>query len=127
MKIVLLSVLIYSFGFSISSAHVGINYPVGDEEFKSDSMITIQWYIAIDHGDCSWSIYFSYDNGYSWSRVAENLSKSQLEYDWIIPQIETSSGRIKIIQDNYIGINYETESGQFYDITHSNRNSIRSD
>jgi len=113
MKIILLLIALNFASFSTSSAHVGLNYPIGDEEFKAGTTINIRWYIAIDHGECSWNIYFSPDNGYSWTTVAENLSKSQLEYLWTIPEVSTASAKIKIIQNNYIGIKYETESGNF--------------
>jgi hypothetical protein len=103
---------LYCFSSSVSYAHVGLNYPTGNENFKSGTNIKIQWYIAVDHGECTWNVYFSND-GSNWIVIAENLNKSQLESDWTIPEVTTTFARIKVIQNNFIGIKYEAISGSF--------------
>ena len=113
MKSFILFILIYLCSFSFARAHVGISYPTGNEEFQSGGVITIKWYEAIEHGDCNWDLYFSSDNGYSWSEISIDISKSQLEYEWTIPDIMTGYGKIRVIQDNSTYTDYSAESRAF--------------
>ncbi len=126
MKSSIIYIIIFLLNLSVSFGHVGINYPIENSEFTSGSSVIIQWYIAIDHGDCDWDIYFSTDNGNSWSIIEENLHKSQLTYAWTVPNIQTTLGKIKVVQDNSLAADYDAVSGRFSislgttDIIHEN-------
>ena len=115
MRITFYTIFSLAFLASASSAvgHVLLKYPSGDETFSTGDTIKIEWQVAIDHGDCNWDLYFSTDGGSSWSEIAIDLSKSNFSYEWIIPGNATSSGKIKVVQDNVIGSNYESESRNF--------------
>ena len=95
------------------SAHVVLDYPVGGENFMVGNVVTIQWHVAIYHGPCDWDLYFSSNGGVSWEPIVENLPEAQLTYDWTIPNIPTGSGRVRVIQDNATGADYDYASGNF--------------
>ena len=98
---------------SLTFGHVGIDYPKGGESFEAGDLINIQWHIDIDHGDCDWDLLFSSDGGNTWSSIANNLSKGQLEYEWTITAKATNQGKVKVVQDNQIGADYDAVSGDF--------------
>src|SRR3972149_1777250 len=123
MRITFYTIFSIAFLASASSAvgHVLLKYPSGDETFSTGDTIKIEWQVAIDHGDCDWDLYFSTDGGSSWSEIAIDLSKSNFSYEWIIPGNATSSGKIKVVQDNVIGSNYGSSSRNFtIHVFHSN-------
>jgi len=113
MKSFLIFILIYFCNLSFTPAHVELNYPTGNENFYSGDIINIRWYPSIEHGDCNWDLYFSSDNGNTWSEISINLYQSQLEYEWRVPDITTGYGKIKVIQDNSNYTDYPAESGSF--------------
>jgi hypothetical protein len=94
-------------------AHVGLVYPVGGENFNSGDQVTIQWQIIIDHGPCDWDLYFSDDGGNTWQEIAMNLPKSNLTYQWTVPNLSISTGRVRVDQDNVTGTDYSDQSGNF--------------
>ena len=95
------------------SAHVILDYPEGGENFHMGDVVQIQWQVAIYHGPADWDLYFSSNGGVTWEPIAINLPESQLTYDWTVPNIETDSGRVKVIQDNEVGADYEDSSDDF--------------
>jgi hypothetical protein len=95
------------------SAHVILDYPEGGENFHMGEVVQIQWQVAIYHGPADWDLYFSSNGGVTWEPIAINLPETQLTYDWTVPNIETNSGRVKVIQDNNVGADYEDSSGDF--------------
>ena len=113
MKYTLLTLLLtFVINFCVY-AHVGLDFPQGGETFEANSTITIQWHIIIDHGPCNWDLYFSSDGGSTWSSVALDLPKEQLTSDWLVPQIATQQGEIRVVQDNQNGSPYDDYSGVF--------------
>ncbi len=105
--------ILLAFSTNNSFAHVGLDYPTGGENFTSGSTVTIEWHIEIDHGSCNWDLYFSSNGGTSWEEIVTDLPKTQLTYDWIVPNVSTSSGEVKVVQDNLSGTDYEEASGDF--------------
>jgi hypothetical protein len=95
------------------SAHVILDYPEGGENFHMGEVVQIQWQMVIYHGASDWDLYFSSNGGVTWEPIAINLPETQLTYDWTVPNIETNSGRVKVIQDNNVGRDYEDSSGDF--------------
>lgn len=112
MRIQSIFIIIYLFTKQVTFGHVGLIYPTGGETFIPNETITIQWEELISHGDNNWDLYFSTDGGNTWLTITTDLSKSILEYEWSVPEYETTTGRIKVIQDN-IGSDYEASSGDF--------------
>jgi len=99
--------------FSEVHAHAELIYPVGGETFRPGDMITIKWKKLIDHGDNNWDLFFSSDGGQNWIEITLDIEETVLEYNWQIPFKETTSGRIKVVQDNASDADYNSESGKF--------------
>ncbi len=98
-------------GAAISHAHVALVYPTGGESFTAGDNVDIQWMIEIDHGDCDWDLYFSTDNGATWTTIVENLPKANLDYNWTVPNSPTTQGIVRVVQDNYSQPIYDSWSG----------------
>ncbi len=115
MKSIKIMVLAFFASFALSSlagAHVALDNPVGGETFTEGEIVDVQWHIVIPHDLQNWDLYFSQDGGSSWEVIEMNLPPSQLDYQWTVPGIETTLGRIKIYMDNS-GTDYQDESGDF--------------
>ncbi len=88
-------------------AHVRLLAPVDGVTSIIGGTVTISWQIVQDHGDCTWDLYFSSDGGSTWNEVQVDMEKSQLSLNWTVPDIATTNAKIKIIQDNATGTDYE--------------------
>ena len=106
-------VLVVVASFAVASAHVGLDYPSGGESFMVGQVVTVRWHIIIDHGDCVWDLFYSSDGGSNWQQVVVGIAKSQLQYNWTVPDPATNAGRIRIVQNNTSGMDYEDTSGAF--------------
>ena len=126
MKTFLFCITIYIWNSSSILGHVGLSYPSGNEEFHSGDIIELKWFIAIDHGPCDWDLYFSPDNGGTWSEISLDIPKSQLTYDWTVPNITTGFGKIRVVQDNSTGTDYSAECRSFT-IINNNTTDVTSD
>lgn len=99
---------------SMAHAHVGINYPNGGETFQVGTYLDIQWYPSIDHGPCTWEIYFSADSGHTWNTIAVDIAKEIQNYNWLLPDsVLTYYGQIRVVQNNLSGQDYSAVSGPF--------------
>ena len=108
----ILIALTLSFTIKDVRAHVILNTASINETFVAGETVTISWNIAIPHEQENWDLYYSIDGGINWEVIAADLPVSQLEYEWIVPDTETSHGRIKIVMDN-TGQDYEDISSEF--------------
>lgn len=99
--------------FSKVHAHAELIYPVGGEIFRPGDMITIKWKTLIDHGNSNWDLFYSSDGGKNWVEITLDIEEGVLEYNWQIPFKETTSAKIKVVQDNNSDADYESESGKF--------------
>lgn len=109
----ILIIIFSSILFINALAHVGLDYPVGGENFQAGEVVEIRWHIVIYHGACDWDLLFSNDGGSNWQPIISNLQESQLSYNWTVPNIETDSGQVKVVQDNATGMDYSDASGNF--------------
>ena len=112
MKIKLFTILFLTVLSFTAFAHVDLEYPKGNETFSSGETITIKWKIAIAHNTNNWDIYFSSDNGQNWETIKEDINVNNLSYVWTLPQIKTSTAKIRVVQDNQ-GTNYDSTSDAF--------------
>ena len=64
------------------------------------------------HNTQNWELYFSPDGGDTWSEISKNIGVSDREYKWVVPEVETAKGRIRVVQNN-VGENYEDISPNF--------------
>lgn len=92
--------------------HVTLDYPVGGESFEAGEVVTVDWHEDIPHNQIDWDLYFSPDNGNNWEALQLSIPVSITYYDWTVPEMNTSQGLIKIVQDNE-GMDYDDVSFSF--------------
>lgn len=113
-KILLLTTLLLFAILTINvSAHITLNYPDGGENFQMGDVVKIQWRVSVNHGPANLDLFFSSNGGITWEAIVLNLADTLETYDWTVPNIETDSGRVKVIQDNHMGTDYDSRSGDF--------------
>lgn len=95
------------------SAHVQLDNPKGGENFVPGQPVNIEWTNSIDHGPSNWDLYFSENGGDTWDTIRTDMPKDMLSIIWITPEIFTNSAKIKIVQDNDDGYDYEDSSEIF--------------
>lgn len=93
-------------------AHVGLDAPVGGEHFMPGDNVVIKWHVQIQHPQENWDLYFSQDGGLTWQELGLNLPVSQTSFNWTVPDVNTTVGKIRIVMDNS-GPDYEAVSGNF--------------
>ena len=108
-----LTLLILLFTISFSHAHVRIDSPKGGETFAPSTIITIKWTETQDHGENDFDLYYSLDGGEVWKEIALDIEDASSEYTWEVPFAETSNAKIKIVQDNSSGTDYDDISQNF--------------
>jgi len=95
-----------------SKAHVSLIYPVGGENFYPGDTVTIVWQELVHHNTLDWDLYFSRDGGSTWESIQTDILYDSLRYRWIVPEVLTTQGKIKIVQDNS-DVDYEDTSDNF--------------
>ncbi len=103
-----LMMIIFLFNYN-AFAHVELTYPEGGETFYSGDTITITWVEVQAHDVQNWELYYSSDGAETWQVISNNIEASLRAYDWIIPEEETTIGRIRVVQNN-TEIDYEDVS-----------------
>jgi hypothetical protein len=93
-------------------AHVELNYPEGGETYHPGDIITTTWTETIKHNTQDWDLFYSVDGGDSWIILKEGLALEARSYQWLIPDVPTTTAKIKVIQDNEGG-DYERASQNF--------------
>lgn len=111
MRLLFFMVLLVLFAGKVN-AHVRLDNPVGGEVYFSGDIVAITWSIQVAHTQLNWDLYFSTDNGATWEVVVEDLSIGRLQYNWTVPNVETTGGMIRIVQDNE-GQDYDDIGGPF--------------
>jgi subtilisin family serine protease len=86
---------------------VTLKSPVGGEKLTVGNLIRITWDAADDKGLQSQRVEFSSDNGSSYNTIA-TLDANARFFDWKIPSIPTTNGRIRI--SVYDGVNLPSSS-----------------
>jgi len=98
-KLLLSNILFFLLCNSIIG-HVLLNYPEGNEVFIAGEEITIEWEVLVYHGPGSFELFYSDNGGLEWKKIVDGIDNSILAYNWIIPNIETTNAKIKVIQVN---------------------------
>ena len=81
-------------------AHVTLLEPTGGETLEGGSDFTIKWDVDEEVApDENWDIRFSRDNGQNFEVVTTNLPFTAREFNWSVPNINTTLGRIEVIED----------------------------
>lgn len=108
----LLSIILFFLLFNSIIGHVLLTYPAGNEVFIAGEEITIEWEVLVNHGPGSFELLYSDNGGVDWKVISDGIDNSILIYNWIIPNIETTNAKIKVIQVN-AGTNYEHYTNDF--------------
>ncbi len=106
----LLLVVISVFLSSIVQGQVQLLNPQGGEIFNSGEFVNIKWQIEISHEQENWDLFVTYDNGAVWEELALNLDVAQENFNWLVPDFESTEVIIRIVQDN-VDVDYEDQSG----------------
>ncbi|MCB9290731.1 MAG: multicopper oxidase domain-containing protein [Lewinellaceae bacterium] len=92
--------------------HVQLIRPQGGETFTVGEEVLVEWSVVIPHNTQNWILLFSPDGGQNWETIQADISPGVLTYNWTVPDVITSQGRIQVIQDN-VGSDYNDVSGDF--------------
>lgn len=103
-----------AFWENITLAHVELTQPAGGEVLNGNSDFTIQW--TIDESVApneNWDIRFSPNNGLNWKIIATNLKSTTRQFNWRVPNINTTQAIIEVIEDRPSGADDGVRSGRF--------------
>ena len=99
-----LSTLVYCLGvITAVNAHVAMVYPKGGEMVQAGGVLDIRWEIIIEHETLNWDLYFTLDDGASWFTIKEDIAVKSLGYSWEVPNINSKTVKIRVVQDNQLG------------------------
>ncbi len=102
------------FSITTSFGHVTLLEPQTGDVLEGDSDFTITWEVDETVApDENWDIRFSRDDGDNWDTVTANLRSTVREFDWKVPNVNTTTGRIEVIQDFPDGEDEGARSGSF--------------
>lgn len=110
-RAIVLILLIFNL-LKTTEAHPDLVYPVKSETFQVGETITIEWRDAIVHQTIDYHLYYSLDDGDTWSIIAEDIPNDTYTMEWVIPEANTDVARIRILQDN-VNQDYEFISVKF--------------
>lgn len=79
--------------FRITDFNLEITSPVANEEVDINSTKKIQWN---SQNINNVNIFYSSNNGNSWSTIASNIQANLGEYNWTVPNTATNQAKIKI-------------------------------
>ncbi|MDA0195736.1 MAG: T9SS type A sorting domain-containing protein [Bacteroidetes bacterium] len=105
--IILLSIVTVN----ISNGHVKLTSVLDGKFFRPGYLVTITWEIEQNHEQLGWDLNFSSNKGVSYNKIA-SLELGVLEYEWLVPDMETDGAVIQIVQDN-VEQDYSDFSGYF--------------
>ncbi len=95
----------------LARAHVTLVSPLGGEDVAGGSEFTIVW-DADDH-NCVYNLYFSPDSGKTWSAIALGIEQGVRAYKWTVPETDTPTAIVRILQDNVSGTDLDDRSPAF--------------
>ena len=95
-------------------AHVTILQPNSGDVIDGGVEFPVKWEIDEDVApDTNWDIRFSRDGGDNWEVVTTNLESTIREFNWLVPNINTTDGRMEVIEDRATGEDDGGRTGTF--------------
>ncbi len=98
--------LLIMVGLSLSSQYVTVSYPNGGETLFVGQTINLTWNASGNYS----KIQFSSDAGLTWNTVADSVNNLG-HYLFVVPNIVTNKGLIKISITNYSQYHDQSDSG----------------
>jgi hypothetical protein len=103
-----------------AQAHVALDAPNGGELLTSGSIFEITWHVLIQHPTQNWDLWYSTtgDTG-PWIDIAMDLPAGDISqgsvhtYDWVVPDVITDEGRVRVRQDNSFTDYYDISNQNF--------------
>lgn len=95
-----------------SMKYVSLRHPSGGEVFIGGETITIQWDIDPNHNALGFDLIFTLSDDEDSVQLALGLEPTILEYQWIVPEVQSVGARIHIRQHN-AGQDYVQSSEPF--------------
>lgn len=83
--------------FSLRSSANTVSSPSGGEAYVFNDIAVVEWEVATAE---KIDISYSTDNGTTWSEIVSGYSVSQEFYEWEVPEIETGSALLKIVDSD---------------------------
>lgn len=94
-------------------AHVELNFPEGGDTFYSGDTVVVKWTELATHDTQNWELYYSADGGENWVTISNNIPYPAREFNWVVPNEETTAGKIKVYMNNGADTDYEDISAKF--------------
>ena len=98
-----------------SMAHVKLNNPSGGEVFFPGDTVNIQWQELATHATENFDLFFSPDGGITWDIILLDIDPAHRDYDWVVPEVPTDKGTVRVVQDNE-GTDYSAECDHVFTI-----------
>jgi hypothetical protein len=86
-----------------------VTQPNGGEVWTAGSVQQITWNGNLSHTD-HLIIQYSRDGGASWFRIAQNVPAFTFGYSWQVDNFPTAQGRVKILLQENISINDQSDA-----------------
>lgn len=102
--------------FTITNAPgtVVITSPNGGEIWDTQSVHQITWTASDPDGITSQDIFYSSNNGGSWTTLVTNYPNNSTSYNWTLPNTTTTTGLIRVsIKDTWGGITTDQSNSVF--------------
>ncbi|MBI5701134.1 hypothetical protein HZC34_04715 [Candidatus Saganbacteria bacterium] len=103
-----------SWGFSITTKppSIAVSAPNGGEKIDGGKQYTLKWTVANSESLPAYpfSLFYSLDNGSSYTKIAEGIQRGATSYNWAAPLINNALAKIKITAADVFGKVYSDES-----------------
>ena len=107
-----------------AAAHVRLDAPNGGETLEAGSAYTIVWHDSVYHGTANYDLWYSVTGPDGpWIVIERNLDFGgelpSYSYDWTVPDEPSDAVRVRVRQDNDVGLDYLDISDEDLAITGS--------
>ncbi len=105
-----------------AAAHVQLLSPNGFESFRGQSMVLIEWFDSVSHGnEVSYTLEYSADGGLVWTDIATGLpyTNGADSYLWTVPDVATTTGLIRVTMVVNPFLSYQDTNDFYFEVTPS--------
>ncbi|MEO5569931.1 MAG: S8 family serine peptidase [Bacteroidia bacterium] len=95
----------YYLVYEFRTDDITVTYPLGGEGFVPGEQEVIRWDALKGLGN--YTLEYSTDDGATWNNIATNVSGTDLQYAWTIPNTITGEARVRVSRGAVTGTNAE--------------------